>query len=85
MDETTWRNTYITPLETFIKDGTISENMRFGLNGFVMEGISDVMSIDGDEMTDGDCIEAIALITDLWNECVDTHDFFAKVDNPTTA
>jgi len=78
-------DTYIAPLEAFVENGAISDEMRYGIDGFVTSGVADAINVDGQEWTDGDCLEAIALLTDLWRKCVYDRDFYGVVDNQANA
>lgn len=54
-----WYETYVRPFETIIDGGEPIDSIEDGYDGFVLDGILATKDIDGEEITDWECVEEI--------------------------
>lgn len=60
-----WHEIYLAPfLDTDLLNTAICSHG--GFDGWVLDGVLAVKDIDGDEATDGECLELIRLLLDEW-------------------
>lgn len=52
-----WRDLHIAPLE---REETLQEIINDGFDGWILDAVLAAKDIDGEEATDGECLELIA-------------------------
>jgi hypothetical protein len=64
---TEWRDLHIAPLEN---EETLQEILDSGFDGWMLDAVLSVKNIDGDEATDGECLELVGeLILHFYQHC----------------
>lgn len=54
-----WYETYVRPFEIIEDGGEPTDSIEDGYDGFVLDGILATKDIDGEEITDWECVEEI--------------------------
>jgi len=62
-----WHNAYLSP---FMSDDDLRTRIEEhgGFDGWVLDGVLAVKDIDGQEITDNECLEIIQVLINNWHE-----------------
>lgn len=67
-----WESKYYEPLRAYAEDkAEPTEEMVFGLAGFVLDGILAVQNIEGEEATDWECVHLVSQLIEMAQKCED--------------